>query len=374
MTIAQALRSIEGTTLLICCCVAVPLISASQSTRAQDTFRSGVAILELTASVLDSDGAPVQDLRESDFEVRVGGSERKVVVARFRETATESPAVGGAVAAQPSFSSNASGRPGQVIVLAIDAESLKSGYERVMLNTAGRLLQSLSPSDAVGLLAIPGKSVDLTRDHSKVLKALELVRGTSKRSFRRFSISITDALAFEQINRRVITDVVERECPKFLIGCPNELRNDAAELLREARGHIQTVLSNLTVLARRLQAIDAPKTLILLSGGFPFEPESLGLYRETQRQVAAAGITVFSILLEQPDTDASNRRPGGVEGYLSTDLDDGPSNFASMTGGKFFTAIGTAAGPFERVKNAVTNTYLLGVERRRKTSLAGRLT
>ena len=33
-----------------------------------------------------------------------------------------------------------------------------------------------------------------------------------------------------------------------------------------------------------------------------------------------------------------------------------------MTGGKFFTAIGTAAGPFERVKNAVTNTYLLGVE------------
>ena len=62
MTIAQALRSIEGTTLLICCCVVVPLISASQSTRAQDTFRSGVAILELTASVLDSDGAPVQDL------------------------------------------------------------------------------------------------------------------------------------------------------------------------------------------------------------------------------------------------------------------------------------------------------------------------
>jgi hypothetical protein len=195
-----------------------------------------------------------------------------------------------------------------------------------------------------------------------VVKALELVRGTSKRSFRRFSISITDALAFEQSNRRVITDVVERECPKFLIGCPNELRNDAAELLREARGHIQTVLSNLTVLAKRLQAIDAPKTLILLSGGFPFEPESLGLYREAQRQITAAGITVFSILLEQPDTDASNRRPGGVEGYLSTDLDDGPANVASMTGGKFFTAIGTAAGPFERVKNAVTNTYWLGVE------------
>ena len=155
MTIAQALRSIEGTTLLICCCVVVPLVSASQSTRAQDTFRSGVAILELTASLLDSDGAPVEDLRESDGEVRVGGSERKVVVARFRETATESPAAGGAVTAQPSFSSNASGRPGQVIVLAIDAESLKSGYERVMLNTAGRLLQSLSPSDASGYWRSP---------------------------------------------------------------------------------------------------------------------------------------------------------------------------------------------------------------------------
>ena len=202
ITIVQVLRSIGGTTLLICYCVAVPFISAGQSTRAQDPFRSGVAILELTASVLDSDGAPVQDLRESDFEVRVGGSERKVVVARFRETATESPAVSGAVAAQPSFSSNVSGRPGQVIVLAIDAESLKSGYERVMLTTAGRLLQSLSPNDAVGLLAIPGKSVDLTRDHTKAVKALELVRGTSKRSFRRFSISITDALAFEQSNRR----------------------------------------------------------------------------------------------------------------------------------------------------------------------------
>jgi hypothetical protein len=155
MTIVQVLRSIGGTTLLICYCVAVPVISAGQSTRAQDPFRSGVAILELTASVLDSDGAPVQDLRESDFEVRVGGGERKVVVARFRETATESPVVSGAVAAQPSFSSNVSGRPGQVIVLAIDAESLKSGYERVMLTTAGRLLQSLSPNDAVGFWRYP---------------------------------------------------------------------------------------------------------------------------------------------------------------------------------------------------------------------------
>ncbi len=357
----RARRSIGSVLLLVCVGAALPG-ALGQTTRPQETFRSGVSILELAASVLDTDGIPVRDLRENDFDVTIGGSERKVVVARFRESSTPADSPASTPATQPSFGSNASGRPGQVIVLAVDAESLKSGHERLMLDAAARLLQSLGPEDAVGLLAIPGKSVDLTRDHSKVLKALQIVRGTSTRSFRRFSISISEAIAFEQRNSRVITDVVERECPQFMAGCPTELRDAAAELLREARGHIQTVITNLSGLAKRLQAVDAPKTLILLSGGFPFEQESLGLYREAQRQIAAAGISVFSILLEQPDTDASNRRPGGVEGYLSTDLDDGPSNFASMTGGKFFTAIGTAAGPFERVRNAVTSSYLLGVE------------
>jgi hypothetical protein len=84
-----------------------------------------IAVLELSASVVDADGKAVGDLREPDFEVRVGGRERKVLVARFRAPPSPVPtAPPDAAPAPPSFTTN-----------------------------------------AAGLLLIPGRSVDLTRDH-----------------------------------------------------------------------------------------------------------------------------------------------------------------------------------------------------------------
>ena len=337
--------------------------------QSQEPFRSGVALLELNVGVLDADGQPVPDLREQDFVVRVAGRERKVVLARYRsaetsggpDTRAADPAADATTRVVP-FGANTAAPRGQIVILVIDLETLKAGHEQVMLRTAAQLIESAGPHDAFGLLPIPGKSVDLTRDRGAILRALALVRGTSTRSFRRFGLSVEEARGFEQRNHRITKEVIARECPQFLAGCQGELYADAAELLRHARGHIHTFLTNLSRVATRLQAIDAPKTLVILSGGLPFEQDSLGYFQEAKRQIAAAGITVYAVQLHMPETDASNRRPGGVEGYAASDLERGLSNVATMTGGRFFHGIGTAAGVFARVKNAVSHGYMLGVE------------
>lgn len=343
--------------------VAVLLATSPAGAERQERFRSGVALLELNVGVLDAEGQPVPDLRAQDFDVRVGGRERKVLLARYRATTGDArESIGQAYGPSVPFATNTAGQRGQVVVLAIDLETLKAGHEQVMLRTAARLIEAAGPNDAFGLLPIPGKSVDLTRDRAAILRALGLVRGTSARSFRRFSISVDEAVAFEQHHRRVIEDVVERECPQFLLGCPAELRDDAAELLRNARRHIQTFLTSVARVAARFQAIDAPKTFVIMSGGLPFEQESLTYFQEVKRQIVAAGIAVYAVQLHTPETDASNRRPGGVDFYAASDLDKGLANVASMTGGRFLSGVGTAAGAFDRITAAVMHGYVLGVE------------
>ena len=86
------------------------------------------------------------------------------------------------------------------------------GYEKVLLQTASTLVDRLGPRDAVGLLAIPGKGVEISRDRARVREALKGLRGTPSHTFQTHVISMREARAFETGDSRVISEVVEREC------------------------------------------------------------------------------------------------------------------------------------------------------------------
>lgn len=75
--------------------------------------------------------------------------------------------------------SNDQAQPGRVVIFALDAQSIRSGDEKSVMEAATRMLDGLSPADAVGLIEIPGPSQEVTRDRSRIAEALGQFKGRS---------------------------------------------------------------------------------------------------------------------------------------------------------------------------------------------------
>jgi VWFA-related protein len=342
------------------------LAYSSAPFQTQTPFRSGVDLIRLDVSVVDASGQPIRDLRPEDFLVKVDGEARSVSFARFYgpdggASGAEAGAKPAPVQASTSFASNIGAAPGRVVVIFIDLESMMAGYEKIFLDTASQLVDRLGPSDAVGLLVLPGKSVDLTRDHQQVRQALQQLRGFRTYGAGRHVITIAEAEAYARQDKMTMDSVIERECRRGETVCPPELVAEARNILTQADRRIGTMLSSLAVLNTNLQKIEGPKSIVLLSAGLPFRQSSVSYFRELERGAAEAGTNLYVVHLEQPENDASRRTAGGNL-LPRSDMVDGLSNVAGYGAGAFFNGVGTAAGVFDNIYTQVVHSYQLGVD------------
>ena len=335
------------------------------------SFRSGVDLLTVEATVLDRAGTPVRDLGAADFVVTIDGKPRKVVFADYHGGRTAVPAAGTGAAPAPVAASSDPTRPDDAIVIfAVDRDSLASGNERALLDTASGLLDALRPGDAAGLLGIPVGSIELTRDHARVRKALPMMTGTRPRQVlhRDRDISWEEALAYERGDSRVIAEVVERECyniPDRGDGlrnpCPPDLVNQAREMLQTGRAHVQTLMTTMQSLLDNLAPLRGSKHVIFMSGGLPFGQDLLPYFNDFARKAALAQVAFYAVHLDQPDSDTADRIK--VTSALGgRNMTQGLGAMASMTGGGFFSAVGPAVGVFDRINTEINNFYVLGVE------------
>ena len=222
------------------------------------------------------------------------------------------------------------------------------------------------------LLPLPGRPIDLTKDHARVAAALRGLRGTSDAPLFRHYLTLAEAEAYERNDKRAIAEVVERECARDVETrraasglppvCPTDLEHDAAERLGYERRHIEMVLTNLLNLAGQLRHVVAPTTILLISGGLGFDQQSLARFGQVQEALKQAGVAIYSVQVHQPEMDASVARPANGSLYSPRDRDTGLANVATMAGGAFFAGVGRAAGVFERLRTELTETYELGVE------------
>ena len=340
--------------------LALAALAAAQS---QPTFRSGVDLIRLDASVLDTDGSPVRDLRAEDFIVRVDGKPRVVTFARFYGP-DEDRAQVPQTQEPPSFASNTGAARGRVVVIVVDVDSMEPGYEKALLDTAGAMVDSLGPADSVGLLLIPGKGIDLTRDHRRVRERLEMVRGFSSRSLLyQHTISVREAEAIVRRDEHTLAEVIERECLPSEVTCAQDIVKEAPQFLIEADRRIQAVLHTLLDLNDRLKAIDLPRTIAFISAGLSLRQENGGLFRDLQRRSAETGTMTYVVQVEQPETDASQpTRRGGTGLTTRNDATEGLSAIAGVTGGTFRAGVGRALGVFDRMRTEIVHTYQLGIE------------
>jgi len=335
-------------------------IAAFAALQSQPTFKTGIDVLRLDVSVVDDAGKPVQDLRAEDFEVRIGGQPRKVTAAKF--FGPDHSASRATTPASASFADNIATPPGRIVVIVVDLESMNAGYGKLVLDTAGKLLDALGPSDAAGLVLIPGKGVELTREHVRVREALTKITGFAPKLFQRHVISIREAEAFENLDSRVMAEVIARECRKYEPECPRDLREESRQIVTEAQRRITAVLSTLSTLNTRMQPLEAPKSIVLISAGLPVMQESLSYFTNLQKRVAETGVMMYVVQIEQPETDASSQRMAGAGSLPRGDLAAGLTTVAGVSGGRLFTSVGKATGVFERIQQELTSSYQLGVE------------
>ena len=160
--------------------IAIGLVLAVSQAAAQQpspTFRAGIDVLTVEASVLDRDGKPIIDLTPRGFTVTLDGKPRRVRDARFfGDGGAEVVARAESTVSGPVMNSSEDGR---IVVFVVDRDSIAPGNEKVVLEAATTVIDGLSPADAAGVLSLPGDSTDLTRNHVLVRMALSRLTGAA---------------------------------------------------------------------------------------------------------------------------------------------------------------------------------------------------
>jgi VWFA-related protein len=325
------------------------------------TFRSSRDVLTIEAAIRDGRGQPVVDLQPDDFTVTIDGEPRRVLDAQLfghdpgRLTAPVTPI--------PRFTRAADATPGRVVIVAVDRDTIRPGTEKPVLDTASAMLASLSPADAVGVIGLPVGGTDPTRDHAAAAAAIRTLTGTRPLTPWNYVVRWEEAIAFDIRDQSTIERVIERECQQKDTQCPDELRRQTQEMLVLGRAQTRSTLQRLSNLIGALSVLRAPKHLVLLSGGMPFDVELLPHYEDIARKAAQSRVAISIVHLDQPRSEASDKL-NGLSVFGGRDYATGIGTIAAMTGGVFVGAVGKAQGTFDRLVGDINYFYQLGVESR----------
>jgi len=342
--------------------IATFVSSVVPSAQQPPTFRSGVELIEVDATVIDDDGNPIPDLRAADFSVTVDGEPRAVLQAQFISLrAPESSSLPADFPAEDAgYTSNADADPGRLIIILVDEESMPWGEGRRLMDAAAGFVDSLGPGDRVSVVAMPqpGVYVDFTSDHDRARRAVAGMSGLGVPAMGGTGIEF--------------------------------------EILQETRRRTAAVLHGIESILEGMRRVEGPKALVWLSGGLVIDGEELGL-KKIADLVAASRTTLYIFMLDELLVDGSRSAsgalpdafvvenspmrgggPGGVEtAFVAGEPADaglrlgapnrrvqeqGLMAAASMTGGSLLRTYYNPGPLFDRLERELSGYYLLGVE------------
>ena len=340
----------------------------------QPVFKSTTDVIVIDVGVTSDKGDVVTGLTDADFTLQVDGKPRRVVSAQFLSESGSSTTT--AVAGTPaprtssadSFSSNETVSGGRLVLFVFDLEGIVAGGGRDAARAAGNFLDQLPASDQVGLVALPnGANVPFTPDRAVVREALDRITGQGWPQPSQFHhIGLSEAYDITANNTFALGRVVERECPAGRgsdPACPDQIPNEARQMADLYSQRSDSALRAIEGVLFALVKVDAPKIVVLISGGIPtrFGETDTGALSAA---ATAARATVYGVHLDSGilggDASQSQRSP--------TQLEDraislhGLEVVAGSTRGTVFSASGDPAGAFERIARAVAGYYLLSAD------------
>ncbi|MGH9409883.1 MAG: VWA domain-containing protein [Vicinamibacterales bacterium] len=359
--------------------VAIQLIAQSPTvqnqTPQQPTFKSGVELVTIDATVVDKDGHPVKGLRPDDFIVTLQGQQRPVRLLDFLE-------FGGGAASEAPAGADATNRPqahiqqtrgGRVVVIVFDDLSFKPGPGKTLLAAAERTLSSFGPDDLIGIVTTSGlgPAVNPTRDRAPIIAALhdKKMIGRYDDSAAPFEVTEQEGLDIRRdFPQQTFLSVLVRECgtPDTTSQCAGQLRA-AADAFGDMtlRRMAQQLATYREIIHALSAAPDAPRVIIALTAGI-----ALGLdtseYADSLEQLSrtAADTKVqFYALSELPDlVDFSSHLQAPTLLAAGKFMNAGAQVVANAAGGEAFLVAGTADRFIKRIESETSGFYRLGVE------------
>ncbi|MFB3853913.1 MAG: hypothetical protein ACE148_08835 [Vicinamibacterales bacterium] len=176
-------RSARG---LACLAVSFLIVAAGERAGALDE-RQRTAAEHTPGLLVDflavaADGMPVAELQASEVEVRLNNRVRKLRSLKRVSTAPQ-PSSAAAAALPPPYGTNNGVTVGRSMVLIVDEESFIGGREQPLRNAVDGLLDALTPSDRVMVVALPygGVKTPFTSDPTRVRLAMAGLSGQASR-------------------------------------------------------------------------------------------------------------------------------------------------------------------------------------------------
>jgi VWFA-related protein len=381
----ERIRTMPVPRLACCGIVASLLLTADRvlpvhghpQTIQQPTFRSGTALVEVDAVVLDRDGNFVPGLRADDLRIFEDGKEQKI--RQFYMVTYNS------VSGVPTrYDDQADYRAHRVFVLLFDEGHL--AVESILRAKRGAeefIRDQMSRGDVGGVFVAGGMFKGrLTTDKAELIAAVRTVspvvdnRQALLAPFREFPRipSETDAMRIADGAREVVHELGVMACetepqecamPGGLQQIENAIQNKSRLYIRQARILMDTTVRNLQTIARGLSRIPGRKTVVLITEGF-FVEESRSILQQVAGELARASITIYSLdsrgLVNSlsPNPDVARR-----ERARSTAFDtgeDAPNILTSGTGGLMVRNIDDMSRAFGLIVRDTSTYYVIGYQ------------
>jgi VWFA-related protein len=344
--------------------------------RAQDapqqtpSFRAGVEALPVDITVVNDQGQPIRDLIASDFTVRIDGKPRRIISAQWIASVDDRKTPG--VAPVPEgYASNEHAAGGRLIVLVIDSPNIPFGEMRPMRTAIEGFIDRLTSADRVAVVGfgMPSVSTPFMADKAQLKQTIARIPGQRQSTNRGIhEIGIGAAIAIDRGDDGLLRQIVLRDCvgtPRQIAICQTEIQAEATEVADEARRDTNNTLLSLREVLTSVRAIDAPKTLMLVSQGFVADRDrdDGGRISELGGLASAARTSIYSFRLE--DSSDIERRKAPIAALTAEDNQARRYGLETLTfaaRGALFNVAGSGVSIFERVSAELSGYYLLGVE------------
>ena len=252
----------------------------------------------------------------------------------------------------------------------------RTGRGKAAIEAASRFVGQLNRADRVALASIPnGPQVTFTADHALVQRRIRDIDGTAVADIGEHNLGVVDAMAFERKNDAAMESVYDRECGNLAaVGrggsgggqgevriCQNTVRLEANVVAADARERARTSIQGLQALIDSLPPSHTPKMLVLISEGLVVDRE-LSQLSWLEAKAAAAHVTIYSLMLDRSQTDASQRRPEAQPAANRAMRQQGLDFIAQATRGDVFQILSNSDFAFRRLALELSGYYLLGFE------------
>ena len=352
----------------------------------QPLFKAATDVIVIDVAVTNDTGDAVSGLTAADFNLEVDGKPRRVVSAQFldqAESTKTTTGVSGAPATRggaESFSSNETVSGGRLVLFVFDLEGIPPGGGRDAARAAGAFLDSLQPGDQAGLVALPnGANVPFTSDRAIVREALDHITGMGWPEPPQFHhIGVSEAYDISAGNTFALKRVIERECSASrgatvngMSPCPDEIRNESRAVAEFYMRRSDSALRAIEGVLYGLAKVDAPKIVVMVSGGIPtrFGDTDTGALSAA---ATAARATVYGVHLDGAilglDASHSQRSPTLMEDRALSR--HGLEVVAGSTRGTVFSEAGDPSHAFQRIAREIAAYYLLSADSSPPTVMA----